>query len=102
MTATSRRRFLQAIMGSSAAGVFTGVLSGCATTAASAVPGAQYATTSLADGLWLVTGGPANVVAARGPDGLLLGGGGLEQDAVQLQRVVLKDCGATRIATLFN
>jgi glyoxylase-like metal-dependent hydrolase (beta-lactamase superfamily II) len=102
MTATSRRRFLQAIMGSSAAGAVTSVLSGCAVTAASAVAGTQYATTSLGDGLWLVTGGAANIVAARGPDGLLLVDGGLEQDAAQLQRVVLKDCGATRIATLFN
>jgi glyoxylase-like metal-dependent hydrolase (beta-lactamase superfamily II) len=101
-------------MGSSAVGVLTGMLSGCTTpprastpetTAGEATPGAppaHYVTTSLADGLWLITGGAANVVAARGPDGLVLVDGGLEQDAAQLQRVVLKDCGATRIATLFN
>jgi glyoxylase-like metal-dependent hydrolase (beta-lactamase superfamily II) len=96
MTVTSRRRFLQTVMGSSAAGMFSGVLS------AAAAPAAQYVTTRLADDLWLISGGAANIVVARGPDGLALVDGGLEQDAEQLQRVALKDCGATRIATLFN
>jgi cyclase len=87
-------------MGSSAAGVLGGVLCGCATTATSTP--ARYAATPLADGLWLISGGAANIVAARAPDGLVLVDGGLEQDAEQLQGTVLRECGATRIATLFN
>ncbi len=100
MTSTSRRRFLQTVVGSSAAGVLGGVLSGCATTATSA--SARYTATPLADDLWLISGGSANIVAARASDGLVLVDGGLEQDAEQLQRLVLKECAATRIATLFN
>ena len=96
-------------MHSSAAGVLGSALSGCATSGATTggsgmpqAPAARYTTTALADGVWLVGGGAANIVAARGPDGLVLVDGGLEQDAAQLRRVVLKDCGARRIATLFN
>ena len=89
-------------MGSSTAGALGSLLSGCATRAASATTAAQYAVTPLADGLWLVSGGAANIVAARGPDGLVLVDGGVEQDAAQLQDRVLKQCAATRIATLFN
>lgn len=109
MTSPSRRIVLQTILGSSAAGVFTGLVSGCAirtgSTAREPTPGAgqaHYATTPLSDGLWLITGGAANIVAARAPDGLVLVDGGLEQDAGELQRVALRDCGAARIATLFN
>jgi glyoxylase-like metal-dependent hydrolase (beta-lactamase superfamily II) len=89
-------------MQSSAAGVLSGVLGGCATTAAPDGGVAQYISTRLGDGLWLISGGAANIVAASGPDGLVLVDGGLEADAAQLQRLALKDCGATRIATLFN
>jgi glyoxylase-like metal-dependent hydrolase (beta-lactamase superfamily II) len=105
MTPTSRRRFLQAVVGSSAAGALSGILAGCATTANPSQPegpGARYSTTALADGLWLVSGGAANIVAARAPDGLVLVDGGLERDAAELQRVVLRNCAASRVATLFN
>src|SRR3984885_1145172 len=103
MPSTSRRRFLQTVMGSSAAGALTGVLYGCATVASAPASGSvHYVTARLGEGLWLINGGAANIVAARGPEGLVLVDGGLEQDAEQLQRVALKDCAATRVATLFN
>jgi glyoxylase-like metal-dependent hydrolase (beta-lactamase superfamily II) len=89
-------------MGGSAAGMLSGALSGCATAPTHSAAPARYAATPLGDGLWLISGGAANIVAARGPDGLVLVDGGLEQDAEQLQSTVLEACAARRIATLFN
>ncbi|HTY93316.1 MAG TPA: MBL fold metallo-hydrolase [Steroidobacteraceae bacterium] len=99
--ATSRRGFLQGVLGSGAAGLCDSVLSR-RVHAAPESRETHYATTELAPGLWLISGGAANIVAARAPDGLILVDGGAEPDAAELQRVALRDCGARRITTLFN
>ena len=58
--------------------------------------------TQLGDGLYLLTGGGANVVALRGPDGALLVDGGLASRSGDLVRLALKQTGTHRVHTLFN
>ena len=58
--------------------------------------------TPLSDDLTLFTGAGANVVAARGPEGLLLVDGGLEARSSALLKTVFKDMSARRVHTLIN
>jgi len=58
--------------------------------------------TPLDEHLLLLTGAGANVVAARGPDGLLMVDGGLEHRSRELIRVALEAASAKRVHTLFN
>src|SRR5580704_5080884 len=58
--------------------------------------------TPLADKLVLLTGAGANVVAASGPDGLVLVDGGLEKHSKELLKTALQATRTRRVATLFN
>ena len=58
--------------------------------------------TSLADGLWLFQGDGGNVVAAGGPDGVLLVDSGLPEWGSELARRVAAECGTRRVDTLLN
>jgi cyclase len=58
--------------------------------------------TPLAEHLALLTGAGANVVAARGPAGLLLVDGGLEEHSAQLLKTAFKALDARRVEVLFN
>jgi glyoxylase-like metal-dependent hydrolase (beta-lactamase superfamily II) len=60
------------------------------------------ATTPLADGLTLVTGAGANVVAAKGPEGVVLVDGGLERRSRDLIKTALQTTGARKVQALFN
>jgi cyclase len=62
----------------------------------------EVSATPLADGLALLTGAGANVVAARGADGLLLVDGGLEERSSDLLKVAFKELGARHAQILFN
>lgn len=88
----SRRRFLQATL-------TTGVW-------LAARPFAQHSdpfhVTPLPGNLRLVTGAGGNVVAAKGPDGVLLVNGGAAAHAADLLRFLGEGANGARIATLFN
>lgn len=56
----------------------------------------------LNDRLAVITGAGANVVAARGAEGLLLVDGGLAEHAAALHRLLLKELSAKRVHTLVN
>jgi glyoxylase-like metal-dependent hydrolase (beta-lactamase superfamily II) len=64
--------------------------------------GPEIGATPLTDELTVFTGAGANVVALRGPDGLLLVDGGLEERSRDLLDVVFKQTGRKRVHTLFN
>jgi glyoxylase-like metal-dependent hydrolase (beta-lactamase superfamily II) len=58
--------------------------------------------TSLADGVILIEGAGANVVAARGPDGVVMVDGGLAENAETLERFATRELGSRDVAGLFN
>src|SRR5580698_9226101 len=58
--------------------------------------------TPLTDKLVFLSGAGANVVAASGPDGLVLVDGGLEKHSKQLLKTALQATQARRVATVFN
>jgi glyoxylase-like metal-dependent hydrolase (beta-lactamase superfamily II) len=60
------------------------------------------ATTPLTEGVTLITGAGTNVVAARGPDGLVLVDGGLQERSRQLVTTALKVSEARKVQALFN
>jgi glyoxylase-like metal-dependent hydrolase (beta-lactamase superfamily II) len=63
---------------------------------------ASLVVTPLADGLILVSGAGANVVAARGPNGAVMVDGGLAAHADQLARTIARELGTRDVAALFN
>ncbi len=99
MTSLSRRRFLGAALGGSAAVLGRGAR---AAVAIAQTPGAKLAAVPLADRLALITGAGANVVAAGTPQGLLLVDGGLEAHAPALQSFALQQLSCRSVHTLFN
>ncbi|HEY8506915.1 MAG TPA: MBL fold metallo-hydrolase [Steroidobacteraceae bacterium] len=58
--------------------------------------------TALAEGLVMISGAGANVVAARGPEGITLVDGGLQERSAELLKLVSKELGGARVTTLFN
>ena len=58
--------------------------------------------TSLTDHMAVIAGAGANVVAARGPEGLLLVDGGRAEHAAALEKLALKELSARRVHTLAN
>jgi cyclase len=58
--------------------------------------------TPLTDNLFLLGGAGANVVAATGPDGLVLVDGGLEKHSKELVKTALRATKTRRVTTLFN
>jgi cyclase len=90
-----------------------GFLEGCAAAAVGAVlgppkdavahePPVSLATTSLRDGLFLITGAGCNVVAMDGPEGALLVDGGLEAHSSTLVKAALEATRSRRVHALFN
>jgi len=67
-----------------------------------AASGAAIRATALTDQLMLFTGAGANVVAARGPEGLLLVDGGTAEHSSALLKTAFKALSARRVHTLFN
>src|SRR5688572_31618911 len=102
MTALSRRRFLGIALGG-AAGAAAGALT--TITAAPALgsePRGLIVASSLTDTLTLLTGAGANVLAAKGPEGLLLVDGGLAKHSAQLLKAAYKHTGSRQVHTLMN
>lgn len=95
----SRRGFLKAGAGS-AAGAALWSTSTLTLWAKETV--ARLAAAPLGDGLALITGGAANVVALNSPDGLLLIDGGAKAQSADLVKLALKQANAKRVHTLFN
>lgn len=96
MNSFSRRDVLTGALGSAA------VLSIAGVPAFAREAAQEITATPLADHILLVTGAGANVVAVRGPDGLLLIDGGLEDRSAALLRFVKKQLDSKRIHTLIN
>ena len=99
MNAHTRRGFLQlAASGATGAALWS---SGALSTAAWA-KGDPLVATALGDGINLITGAGANVLAFRGAEGLLLVDGGLMSRSADLLRLALKETGTRKLHTLFN
>jgi cyclase len=94
MRSANRRAFVKAALGTAGALALPALVSARERTSLILSP--------LDDRLAVVSGAGANVVASRGPDGLLLVDGGLEEHAAALHKLVLKDLGAKRVHTLVN
>ncbi len=107
MRTLSRRQFAGTAL-SAAAGAPTAISSiGLWTTIAASpalgsAPRGPHVASSLTDNLTLLTGAGANVLAAKGPEGLLLVDGGLAKHSAQLLKVTYKHTGARQVHTLFN
>jgi glyoxylase-like metal-dependent hydrolase (beta-lactamase superfamily II) len=93
-SSASRRALLQASVGGVAAGL---TLAGCGGGGASAL-----SVTELDERLAVIAGAGVNVVALRGPDGLLLVDGGLAEHADAVSRTASRALGARNIPVLFN
>ena len=86
---------------------FLGTAAGAAAVLALAprqLPAARAAltATSLADGLVWIQGAGANVVVARGPEGLLFVDGGLAANGAALLQLAQKQLGEKRVQALLN
>ena len=92
MTVLSRRTFLGQALSATAAASLPSI----------AAAGSSIEAIPLADHLMLFAGAGANVVAARGPEGLLLVDGGAEEHSANLLKAALKEMSARRVHTLFN
>jgi cyclase len=75
---------------------------GAGLTSRPAAAGRGPAAVALADGLTMFQGAGGNVVAARGPQGLLLVDGGHEQGSAELIASALQTTGTRKVQTLFN
>ena len=64
--------------------------------------GTPLVSTALNDRLLVVAGAGANVVAAHGPDGILLVDGGLPEHSADLLDAVYRDTRSKRVQTLIN
>ena len=98
MTPVTRRGFINSLL-ESAAG-----LSWCCAAAPSLSrdSSAGVAARPLGGNLVLLSGAGANVVAANGPEGLVLVDGGLAQRSADLVKTALKATSAKRVHALFN
>lgn len=97
MTRLARRGFLE---GCAAAALDT--LLARSTAAVAHEPPPSLATTSLGDGLFLITGAGCNVIATAGPEGALLVDGGLEAHSAKLVKAALEGTQTRRVHVLFN
>jgi cyclase len=98
MNSNSRRGFIKlAVGGATGAALWS---AGSLTTPAWATE--ALSATSVGDGLVLLTGAGANVLAVRGPDGALLVDGGLAVHSAELVKLALKATGTRKVHTLFN
>jgi cyclase len=91
---STRRAFVKAALGA--------VASAACLPSASAREKTSLLLQPLDDRLAVVSGAGANVVAARGPEGLLLVDGGLAEHSSALHKLVLKELAAKRVHTLVN
>ena len=92
---TTRRQFLHTSLAASLA-------SALPLTAFAREKQAPLTVTALADDLILIQGAGANVVAARAADGAVLIDGGVERRSSELLKLVTKQTGTKRVATLIN
>jgi glyoxylase-like metal-dependent hydrolase (beta-lactamase superfamily II) len=97
MNSDNRRRFLKLAAGSAAYWSAGGALS-----TAWAAGRTALTTLPLGDGVAVISGGGGNVLALRGPDGLLLVDGGHVAHSSQVLATALKATGARKLHTLFN
>ena len=97
MTGFNRRQFINSTLYSAAAA--SPALTRIALAGDSKIP---IVAVPLAEKLVLLSGAGANVVAAGGPDGLVLVDGGLEARSKELLKTALQATQAHRVATLFN
>ena len=97
MNHDSRRDFLKLAAGSTAFWA-----AGSAFSTSWAAGSSSLSTLPLADGLAVISGGGGNVLALRGPDGLLLVDGGVATRSAQVLAAALKATGTRKLHTLFN
>ncbi len=97
MNTDSRRDFLKLAAGSAAYWSAGGVIS-----SAFAASNTSLVTLPLGDGLAVISGGGGNVLALRGPEGLLLVDGGTAARSKQVLAAALKATGTRKLHTLFN
>jgi len=97
VTRIDRRDFLGSALWTAAALPLSTALAGSAAAAEEAITA-----TALTDSLTLLTGGGANVLAAKTVEGLLLVDGGLEKHSRELVKAALKATGASQVHSLFN
>lgn len=95
---TNRRDFLQAALGT---GVSVAAL-GMHPVAARAAGPSPLTRQALNDHLVVLSGTGCNVVAASGPDGLLMVDGGLKEHSGELLKAVHEALGPKPVRTLFN
>jgi glyoxylase-like metal-dependent hydrolase (beta-lactamase superfamily II) len=91
MTARSGRPWAVAVL----AGAAAWLAAACTAPEASA-----FAASEIADDVFLLSGPDGNVVAAKGPDGLLVINGGSAANAKALERALARATGQRRIAAL--
>jgi glyoxylase-like metal-dependent hydrolase (beta-lactamase superfamily II) len=99
MSTLERRDFLKMSLTGAAATVLAG---GAATEAFGRDKGSPIVATRLTDSIFLFSGAGANVVAARGPEGLVLVDGGQRERSKELLKTVFRQTGEDRVQTLFN
>ena len=99
MNENPRRGFLKLAVGSATGAALwsSGSLNSTAWARADAL-----VASSAGDGISVITGGGANVVAFRAAEGLLLVDGGAAAHSADVLRLALRETGAKKLHTLFN
>ncbi len=97
MTSLSRRHFIRTALETTA-----GASLCCTAAAPSWSRGPSLSVTPLGGTLFLLTGAGANVVAAAGPEGLVLVDGGLQGRSGELLGAALEATSRKRVQALFN
>jgi len=93
--ATSRRDFLQMVLGGAAVVSLPARASG-------QPRHAPLTATTLSDNVRLISGAGGNVLLITGSDGVVLVNGGLQERSAELLKMVAEQSGGRRVATLFN
>ncbi len=93
--ALSRRTLLHVALGGSLGAALP--LAGCGRADAGGMT-----STELGDGLILIQGAGSNVVAARGPDGVVMVDGGLAANSEALGGFISRELGGRKVAALIN
>ncbi len=102
MTRLDRREFFHSTLWTAAGLPLCYAALGGRTAAAASTHETAIAAHPLTDNIVLITGAGANVVAIKGPDGMILVDGGLEQHSKELVKIALKATSTKRVTTLFN
>jgi glyoxylase-like metal-dependent hydrolase (beta-lactamase superfamily II) len=99
MNTLLRRQFLVSALGAAAgATVFREVFA----QSGPVIPKGPIVATQLSDSVSLFTGAGPNVLAARGPDGIVIVDGGFPERSRALLKAIEKEMGSKKVTALFN